>query len=205
MRIDQAGQQRGVAEVDHARTGRHRHARAGGDDRHHTHLTFEATDDWQADELSTFKREPTERALEATLYARATLEAGFTTVRDLGSSDAIDIGLRNAIARGLIVGPRMLVASSASVSCAESTLSDHAGLDDHDAGRHQLVRPAVVEVARLERVGDRRAVGVRCRGRHQHRRHHHRHHRHHHHLLQITHARSLPVLGVDPEPELARR
>ncbi len=79
----------------------------------HTHLSFEATNDWAADELSSLKKEPTERALEASRHARATLEAGFTTVRDLGSSDAIDIGLRNAIARGLISGPRMLVATHA--------------------------------------------------------------------------------------------
>ena len=79
----------------------------------HTHLSFEASGDWQADELARFKKEPTERVLEATQYARATLEAGFTTVRDLGSADAIDIGLRNAINRGVIVGPRMLVATKA--------------------------------------------------------------------------------------------
>ncbi len=79
----------------------------------HTHLSFEATGDWQADELLSFKKEPTERVLDATRYTRATLQAGFTTVRDLGSSDAIDIGLRNAIARGVIVGPRMLVATKA--------------------------------------------------------------------------------------------
>jgi imidazolonepropionase-like amidohydrolase len=79
----------------------------------HTHLSFEATTDWHADELKFLKTEPTERALEATRYARATLQAGFTTVRDLGSADAIDIGLRNAIARGVIVGPRMLVATQA--------------------------------------------------------------------------------------------
>ena len=35
--------------------------------------------------------------------------AGFTTVRDVGSGDYIDVGLRNAIAAGLVVGPRMLV------------------------------------------------------------------------------------------------
>lgn len=79
----------------------------------HTHLTFEATGDWQADELASFKKEPTERALEASVYARTTLDAGFTTVRDLGSSDAIDIGLRNAIRRNLIAGPRMQVATKA--------------------------------------------------------------------------------------------
>ena len=38
-----------------------------------------------------------------------TLTAGFTTVRDLGGSDFIDVGLRNAIDAGVIPGPRMLV------------------------------------------------------------------------------------------------
>ena len=38
------------------------------------------------------------------------LEAGFTTVRDLGSSEYLDVGLRNAIRDGFVVGPRMLVA-----------------------------------------------------------------------------------------------
>ena len=46
-----------------------------------------------------------------------TIEAGFTTVRDLGSRfadthDFLDVALRNAINRGLIVGPRMLVATN---------------------------------------------------------------------------------------------
>jgi imidazolonepropionase-like amidohydrolase len=42
-----------------------------------------------------------------------TLMAGFTTVRNLGASDQIDIGLRNAIARGVVPGPRMLTAGKA--------------------------------------------------------------------------------------------
>src|SRR5215207_6150350 len=47
-------------------------------------------------------------ALDATVFAKKTLLAGFTTVRDLGSSDFIDVGLRNSIAKGSIPGPRML-------------------------------------------------------------------------------------------------
>ena len=39
--------------------------------------------------------------------------AGFTTVRDVGSSDFLDVGLRNAIASGKVPGPRMLVATNA--------------------------------------------------------------------------------------------
>ena len=39
-----------------------------------------------------------------------TLLAGFTTVRDVGSGEYLDAGLRNAINRGVVPGPRMLVA-----------------------------------------------------------------------------------------------
>ncbi len=51
-----------------------------------------------------------ELALDATVWVRKTLLAGFTTVRDLGSSDFIDVALRNGVPDGSIVGPRMLVA-----------------------------------------------------------------------------------------------
>ncbi|MBB4635234.1 metal-dependent hydrolase family protein [Longimicrobium terrae] len=51
-------------------------------------------------------------------HARATLMAGFTTTRDLGSEGAgyADVGLKQAIAQGIIPGPRMLVAGPAIVA-----------------------------------------------------------------------------------------
>ena len=58
-------------------------------------------------------RFPAEQALYGAQYAKRTLEAGFTTVRDLGSSDYVSLGLRNAITAGMIPGPRMLVANYA--------------------------------------------------------------------------------------------
>jgi imidazolonepropionase-like amidohydrolase len=76
----------------------------------HTHLSGEASGDWNQDELDALKKPITEQALDATEYTRKTLLIGFTTVRDLGSSDLIDIGLRNAIRGGKVLGPRMLVA-----------------------------------------------------------------------------------------------
>jgi len=76
----------------------------------HTHLTFEASDDWKQDELNNFKKPIPQQAIEATANARRTLFAGFTTVRDLGSTELMDIGLRNAIDEGAVPGPRMLVA-----------------------------------------------------------------------------------------------
>jgi len=78
----------------------------------HTHLHHERTDDWKADELDDLKEPLAERAIEASANARKMLESGFTTVRDLGSPDLIDVGLRNSIAKGKIVGPRMFVSGN---------------------------------------------------------------------------------------------
>ena len=75
----------------------------------HTHLTSEGSSDWKKDELDHFKKPIPQVAIEATEFARHTLMAGFTTVRDLGSEDLLDIGLRNAINDGVVPGPRMLV------------------------------------------------------------------------------------------------
>jgi len=76
----------------------------------HTHMTGEATGDWKKDELDQFKKPIPQVAIESTVYAKKTLMAGFTTIRDLGSSELLDIGLRNAINEGAVPGPRMLVA-----------------------------------------------------------------------------------------------
>ncbi len=79
----------------------------------HTHLSFESSLDWNQDQLDFLKKPVTEQAIRATEYARRTLLAGFTSVRDVGSSDLIDVGLRNAINAGKVPGPRMLVAVNA--------------------------------------------------------------------------------------------
>ena len=76
----------------------------------HTHLTGEAGDSWLADFFDGLRRPPTEQAFYGAASAKKVLEAGFTTVRDVGSEKDIDVGLRNAIAAGLVPGPRMLVA-----------------------------------------------------------------------------------------------
>ncbi len=59
-----------------------------------------------------------ERVTRATVHARNTLMAGFTTVRDLGTEGAgyADVGLKAAIEKGVIPGPRMLVAGPALVA-----------------------------------------------------------------------------------------
>lgn len=58
------------------------------------------------------------RTARAVVHARATLMAGFTTLRDLGTEGAgyADVGLRDAIAQGIVPGPRILVATRAIVA-----------------------------------------------------------------------------------------
>jgi imidazolonepropionase-like amidohydrolase len=58
------------------------------------------------------------RIARATVSLRATLEAGFTTIRDLGTEGAgyADVGLRQAVNQGIIPGPRMLVVTRAIVA-----------------------------------------------------------------------------------------
>ena len=74
----------------------------------HVHLSGELGDNWYQATLDDMRRTVAEQSIRATEYARKTLLAGFTTVRNLGASDHIDIGLRNAIAAGVVTGPRML-------------------------------------------------------------------------------------------------
>src|SRR4051795_9882534 len=79
----------------------------------HVHLDMEMGEDWYRDFYQTIMRFPAEQAHYAALYARRTLEAGFTTVRDVGSVDYVSLGLRNAINAGITEGPRMLIANYA--------------------------------------------------------------------------------------------
>jgi imidazolonepropionase-like amidohydrolase len=79
----------------------------------HVHLSEESGPNWYLDFYHSLMRFPAEQALYGAHYAKATLEAGFTTVRDVGSSDYVALGLRNAIGAGVIPGPRMLVSNYA--------------------------------------------------------------------------------------------
>src|SRR5438876_6731711 len=53
----------------------------------HTHLAFQAGASWYRDTMDGFLAFPAELAQPASAYAKRTLEAGFTTVRDLGATD----------------------------------------------------------------------------------------------------------------------
>ena len=82
----------------------------------HTHLTLDFFHDFNVRRLDELATNVSEQAIRSTAFARATVEAGFTTVRDLGSRfvgsrEFVDVALRNSINKGLVVGPRMLVAT----------------------------------------------------------------------------------------------
>src|SRR5947209_19190829 len=82
----------------------------------HTHLTLDFTGNFNERRLKELQTNVSEMTLMAISYARATLEAGFTTVRDLGSRfvgspEFVDVALRNAINHGITPGPHMLVAT----------------------------------------------------------------------------------------------
>jgi imidazolonepropionase-like amidohydrolase len=92
----------------------------------HTHLTMMYSEDTKQAALDSLQKTIAERALDASANARVTLMAGITTVRDVGSSDYLDVGLRNAIRDRVVPGPRMLVAVHA--------LGATGGHCDHEAG-----------------------------------------------------------------------
>ncbi|HET7471355.1 MAG TPA: amidohydrolase family protein [Gemmatimonadales bacterium] len=76
----------------------------------HSHLVGEAQ---AADVLEPLERTETQEAMSGVRNARATLLAGFTTVRDVGTYRAfVDVGLRDAINDGTVIGPRMKVAGA---------------------------------------------------------------------------------------------
>ena len=76
----------------------------------HTHVSFELGDNFAQDTLTRLRQTLPEQAILATANVRKILMAGFTTVRDVGSGEYVDVALRNSIANGVIPGPRMLVA-----------------------------------------------------------------------------------------------
>jgi imidazolonepropionase-like amidohydrolase len=72
----------------------------------HVHLSFQSG----GNPLLAYRQSDSEQALTALIFARRTLAAGFTTVRDLASGHEVMYAVRNAIRAGRYVGPRILVA-----------------------------------------------------------------------------------------------
>ncbi|MDX1591084.1 MAG: amidohydrolase family protein [Balneolaceae bacterium] len=83
----------------------------------HVHLEGESNPNRY---VETYTMDPEERALRSVMYARRTLDAGFTTVRDLGGT-GVNTALRDAIQAGYVDGPRIV-----SVGKSIATTGGHA-------------------------------------------------------------------------------
>ena len=94
----------------------------------HTHLTDQTSATQYSDQ---FRLNTADYAIRSTVYARRTLLAGFTTVRNVGDNDYDSVALRNAINAGIVPGPRMFTAGT-----AIGSTGGHA--DDTDGYRHNL-------------------------------------------------------------------
>lgn len=69
----------------------------------HTHVTGQPENFYE----DIFRKSPIDEATTAHLYARRTLLAGFTTIRNVGGGNYVDFALRRAIEKGEVAGPRM--------------------------------------------------------------------------------------------------
>jgi imidazolonepropionase-like amidohydrolase len=83
----------------------------------HSHLLLHPYNETSWDD-QVLRESRSERVSRATVHAEKTLLAGFTTVRDLGTegADFDDVGLKTAIEKGIIKGPRMIVATRALIA-----------------------------------------------------------------------------------------
>ncbi|MDY6944313.1 MAG: amidohydrolase family protein [Pseudomonadota bacterium] len=76
----------------------------------HTHITSEMQKDFYKGFHTDMYRFATEQSYYAAVYAKRTLEAGFTTIRNVGAGEFVDVGLRNAINSDVAEGPTILTA-----------------------------------------------------------------------------------------------
>jgi len=83
----------------------------------HSHVLLHPYDETSWDD-QVLKESVAERSARAVTHLKATLDAGFTTLRDLGSEGAgfADVGIRQALEKGVIPGPRLIVAGPAIVA-----------------------------------------------------------------------------------------
>jgi imidazolonepropionase-like amidohydrolase len=76
----------------------------------HTHLNSDLSGDWVTRSV---RELPADAALRGAMNARKTLQAGFTTVRDVGAGGFADVSLMKAIDAGFVEGPRMIPSANA--------------------------------------------------------------------------------------------
>lgn len=85
----------------------------------HSHVLLHPYNETSWDD-QVIKEAPAYRIMKAARHATDTLQAGFTTLRDLGTegADYADVGIRRALDEGVVAGPRLLVATRAIVATA---------------------------------------------------------------------------------------
>jgi len=93
----------------------------------HSHLLLHPYDEAKWDD-QVLKEPLAERICRATNHAKADLLSGFTTLRDLGTEGAgfADVGIKSAIEKGIIPGPRLLVTTKAIVATGSYAPRNHA-------------------------------------------------------------------------------
>jgi len=143
----------------------------------HVHLTSDKAG--VEGQLEGISKGVADHAYEAAVNARKTLQAGFTTVRNLGDEDGVTLALRDAVAAGKLPGPRIVdagMAISATAGHMDPTLGFrdelHAALDVHGntcdgaeecrkAVRRQIARGAdVIKIATTGGVNSRIGAGL---------------------------------------------
>ena len=116
----------------------------------HTHITMQFS---STSYMNRFTKNPADYALIGTLYANRTLQAGFTTVRNLGDSYNVSVALRNAINKGVVTGPRIYTAakSIATTGGHADPTNGSAKLFMGDPGPEQGVANGVAELRKAVR------------------------------------------------------
>jgi imidazolonepropionase-like amidohydrolase len=110
----------------------------------HTHLSFQTSPTSYVDQ---FHWNLADTVVRSTVYARRTLLAGFTTVRNVGDNQNESVALRNAINAGVLVGPRIFTAGT-----AIGTTGGHA--DPTDGYRRELAGDPGVQQGVINGVDD---------------------------------------------------
>ena len=118
----------------------------------HVHTTGELGANFLLSFYQGLRKTVAEQAIEASVMSQRMLDAGFTTIRNLGANDRIDAGLRDAIAKNLISGPTILAATNAlgargghcdSTGFPEGTFGEESGVADGIASGPDQFRDAV--------------------------------------------------------------
>jgi imidazolonepropionase-like amidohydrolase len=109
----------------------------------HVHITSEYS---RSSELDRFKKNAADVALDGAMFAERTLQAGFTTVRDLGDSFTASLALRNAINTGKLPGPRIFAAGK-SIATTGGHADPTNGWAQHLGGQNVGPREGVIDGA----------------------------------------------------------